>query len=114
MARRTLHACPTPGCPEVVEAGRCDGCKQQAERVRGTARQRGYDNRWQRVRRRYLQANPQCAEPGCIEQATDVDHIDGHGPRGPRGYDWGNLRGLCHRHHSQRTARDQPGGWAAG
>jgi len=47
-------------------------------------------------------------------RATDVDHIDGLGPNGPRGHDWSNLRALCHSHHSQRTARDQPGGWHGG
>lgn len=60
----------------------------------------------------YLLAHPICEDPvGCIEPATDVDHIDGLGPNGPRGHDWDNLRSSCHSHHSKRTARDQPGGW---
>jgi ribose 1,5-bisphosphokinase PhnN len=51
---------------------------------------------------------------GCVAKATDVDHIDGEGPLGPRGHDWTNLRALCHSHHSKRTARDQPGGFSMG
>jgi hypothetical protein len=49
-----------------------------------------------------------------VARATDVDHIDGRGPKGPRGHDWSNLRALCHSHHSKRTARDQPGGFSKG
>ena len=45
----------------------------------------------------------------CGGRATDVDHIDGLGPLGPRGYDPGNCRALCHSCHSWRTARDQSG-----
>lgn len=43
--------------------------------------------------------------------ASDVDHIDGLGPLGPRGHDPDNLRSMCHPCHSKRTAADQPGGW---
>lgn len=108
-----MKVCPTPGCPELTAGGRCESCKRKAEQARGTSRQRGYDGRWERTRRAYLRAHPLCQWPGCLLLAADVDHIDGLGPKGPRGHDWSNLRGLCHPHHSQRTARDQPGGWAA-
>ncbi|WP_231332648.1 HNH endonuclease signature motif containing protein [Actinomadura graeca] len=63
------------------------------------------------MRNRFLRANPWCGR--CGELAVEVDHIDGLGPRGPRGYDPGNLRSLCKPCHSARTARDQPGGWWA-
>lgn len=42
--------------------------------------------------------------PWARQQATDVDHIDGLGPLGPRGYDWDNLQALSHAHHSHKTA----------
>jgi hypothetical protein len=74
-----------------------------------------YDTaRWRRVRRAYIAAHPICQDPsGCTAQATDVHHLDGQGLAGPRAYDWDNLQALCHSHHSQRTAREQPGGWNA-
>jgi 5-methylcytosine-specific restriction protein A len=107
--------CSRPGCPELSsQGGRCDGCRTAAERDRGSAAQRGYDHRWRRTRDAYLDAHPFCVDDGCLTIATDVDHIDGKGPHGPRGHDWSNLRSLCHSHHSKRTARDQPGGWHAG
>ena len=65
------------------------------------------------MRAAFLAAHPFCCVQGCGELAAEVDHIDGLGPRGPRGYDPANLRAMCKSHHSQRTARDQPGGWWA-
>lgn len=117
---RALKVCPCIGCaahegtcPELVQTGRCPRCTTAAEQRRGTARQRGYDARWQRTQAAHLRKHPLCVEPGCLRPATDVDHIDGLGPLGPRGHDPGNLRSYCHSHHSKRTAVDQPGGWHA-
>ena len=115
MAR--YKPCSSLGCPELAPQGqrdgRCDGCRGVAERRRGSAAERGYDATWRKVRADYLEQHPLCSTEHCLRLATDVDHIDGLGPHGPRGYDWSNLRALCHPHHSERTARDQPGGWHA-
>ncbi|TWE29932.1 5-methylcytosine-specific restriction protein A [Prauserella muralis] len=111
--RRALKVCSTSGCPELVESGRCAGCETRADRVRGTARQRGYGTRWERKRDDYLARHPFCERAACFRQATDVNHLDGLGPGGPDGYADHNLEALCHSHHSQHTAREQPGGWNA-
>jgi hypothetical protein len=81
---------------------------------RPTATQRGYDGRWRRTRARVLRDRPLCECDDCLllpavrrPKATDVDHIDGKGPLGPRGHDPTNLRPMAHSHHSKRTARDQ-------
>jgi 5-methylcytosine-specific restriction protein A len=108
---RALRVCSQAGCPTLVESGRCAEHRRQADLARGTSAERGYDSRWSRTRAAYLRLHPTCVEAGCTERATDVDHIDGLGPRARRGHDPTNLRSFCHRHHSQRTARDQPGGW---
>lgn len=110
---RALRSCPTPKCPNVTSGGRCSDCAARADRLRGTAKQRGYGDRWRRARLAFLRSHPMCVEPGCSLLASQVDHVDGLGPLGPRGFDPSNLRGFCGPHHSQRTARDQPGGWAA-
>lgn len=115
MPTAPLRPCTTPGCPELTNRSRCPTHRLQVERTydrrRGTAHQRGYDRRWQKYRAWYLAHHPWCQHPGCGVMATDVDHVDGLGPKGPRGYDPANCRGLCHPHHSERTARDQPGGF---
>ncbi|GIG63626.1 hypothetical protein Lfu02_79980 [Longispora fulva] len=108
---RAAKTCSTRDCPNITRAGRCADCRRAAEAARGSARERGYDARWDRTRAAFLARRPRCARLGCTRTATDVDHRDGLGPLGPRGHDPANLRPLCHEHHSQRTARDQPGGW---
>lgn len=106
---------PCLDCGAPTRATRCPDCERRYQRAidsaRPGARARGYDTAWERTRRRYLRQHPWCVV--CGQPATDVDHIDGLGPNGPRGHDPTNLRPLCHPHHSARTARDQPGGWAA-
>ncbi len=124
---RALKVCSCIGCdgcgdrcPALVSTGRCDTCKRTADRARGTRHERGYNALWERTRAAYLKDHPVCECDDCAalpyEQrplATDVDHVDGLGPNGPRGHDPANLRALLHAHHSRRTARDQPGGWNA-
>lgn len=112
----SYRVCNVSGCPELTDKGsKCDqhrkADRRQADRKRPNATERGYGNKWRKARAEYLAAWPICEEPGCGEPATDVDHIDGLGPNGPRGYDWANFRSYCRSDHAKRTARDQPGGW---
>jgi 5-methylcytosine-specific restriction protein A len=111
-------------CTErAVYRGLCPGCHAEQQREydarRETAAERGYDAQWRATRAAFLEEHPQCECDDCLAlpawrrpDAVDVDHRDGLGPRGPRGHDWSNLRAMTHGHHSRRTARDQPGGWA--
>lgn len=115
-------ACSVVGCPADAVRGssRCRthlrAQKARSDARRPTARQRGYDDAWERTSKAVLEARPWCECPGCPkcrphggcrQRSTDTDHIDGLGPAGPRGHDWTNLRALCHRCHSHRTGRDQ-------
>lgn len=106
---RAMRVCNTAGCVELTRTGRCERCTTEAEARRGTARERGYDTRWEHTRDHYLTRYPLCAWCGGVGE--HVDHKDGLGPLGPRGHDHANLRTLCHPCHSKRTAVDQPGGW---
>jgi 5-methylcytosine-specific restriction protein A len=87
-------------------------CATHAPAKRSSAARRGYDAQWRRTRARFLRAHPRCEHGGCTEPATEAHHLDGLGPNGPAGHDEFNLQALCGRHHSQVTAREQPGGWA--
>lgn len=81
------------------------------DQTRGSAASRGYDATWKRLRLRILAAEPLCrfcAEEGRVTPAVDVDHIEGFTSLDdPRRLEPSNLRPLCKRHHSARTARDQ-------
>jgi 5-methylcytosine-specific restriction protein A len=112
-----MRVCSRPGCPELVASGRCDACKQQADRRRGSAASRGYDNRWARRRRAYLARHPICVL--CGGQAQVADHYP-TSRRDLLALRVGDvdadhhLRPLCLKCHASETARHQPGGWAAG
>lgn len=61
-----------------------------------------YDtSRWKQLRKMVLNRTPMCQHGGCIEMATDVDHIDGDTDNN----DMDNLKALCHAHHAEKTAR---------
>jgi len=111
MPTRPAAPCHTNGCPNrAVRRGYCEAHAQAADTryaaahpdARPSASERGYDQKWRRIRAAYLKAHPLCSYPRCTEPATDVDHVK---PRAQGGSDeWANLQGLCHPHHSLKTA----------
>lgn len=123
---QALKVCSTKGCPELVAEGRCPTCRANAEQERGTAAQRGYDQKHRRVfRARVLRKNPLCVctDQGhnhgaqCLRPSTVADHhplsrkelVDaGLNPNDPR-----HGRGLCKGCHDRHTSEAQPGGWNA-
>lgn len=129
MARRTgWRVCSKPGCPEFTDqGGRCEGCRAEAERTRGTAKQRGYGGtRWRTARRTVLDRDPRCVctdtEHGhngqCPEPSTVADHYPDErrdliaagatDPDAPH-----RMRGVCSRCHNRKTAVETPGGFRA-
>jgi 5-methylcytosine-specific restriction protein A len=128
VAKRTgWRVCSVPGCPEFSQGGRCDEHRAEADRRRGTARQRGYGGRHEtRFRPGVLAKNPTCV-------CTDTDHGHGqpcgqptvhadHWPLSRRELveqeldadDPDHGRGLCQVCHAKATAVEQPGGWHRG
>ncbi len=71
---------------------------------RESAAKRGYGHAWRILRTFKLNRSPMCEHPGCIEAATDVDHIVAKARGGTDALE--NLQALCHSHHSQKTARE--------
>jgi 5-methylcytosine-specific restriction protein A len=111
MPQRAPSACRRPGCAGLVRAGVCSRCGPLRSQVqaahdeqRGTAAQRGYGGRWQRLRLAFLSEHPLCAHClacGIVVPATDVHHLV---PRRDGGSDEeSNLQALCHACHSRVT-----------
>lgn len=76
----------------------CPTCSQD----RGTAAQRGYDYKWQQLRKVYMQENPLCAEcykRGLTRSALDVHHIVPIHDSWAKRLDWNNLISLCRSCH---------------
>lgn len=70
---------------------------------------RVYDSpRWKRLRAQVLAAQPLCPDCkllGRIVVATHVDHVVSITDAPHLAWDLSNLRGLCHAHHSEKTAQ---------
>jgi 5-methylcytosine-specific restriction protein A len=80
--------------------------------TRPNAYRRGYNRRWQRARKHYLQRHPLCVTCQTVDEtvaATVVDHIIPH--RGDQELFWnqGNWQSLCKRCHDKKTAREKYG-----
>lgn len=112
----TIRVCSVPGCPELTDRARCPTHRRAAELQRGRPADRGYDTKWRRIRARFLAAHPTCLDCGAPANVAD------HAPRSrrdlvtagdPHPDAWRHLQPRCDRCHNKRTARAEPGGWAA-
>jgi 5-methylcytosine-specific restriction protein A len=103
-----LKACRFPGCPAVAAQGsgycaeHLPVIQAQRDQDRPTARQRGYDSRWQKLRLHHLKHFPLCKS--CGRAGQEVDHIlplrkgGTHHPS--------NLQTLCKSCHSRKTMKE--------
>ena len=79
--------------------------ERRAERdaARGTNKQRGYDEQWNRVSRLKRDRQPICEVCGDAP-AVDVDHIKPfRGIADPLRLDWDNLQSICRQCHNKKT-----------
>ena len=117
MLRKPLRPCKYPNCPHVTDdrSGYCPTHlkqeRKQYDESRGTAAQRGYDARWQKYRRMYLNTHPLCVEclvkeTPVIREATVVDHVKPH--KGDYKLFWNpaNHQALCKECHDIKTASE--------
>ena len=112
MSARPLRSCASHGCPNLVERGRCRSCHRKIERkydaIRGSARERGYDATWQKVRRLYLREHANCERCMAEKRMVTADLVH-HRDRDPRNNTAANLEALCYRHHEEEHAEDRQG-----
>ena len=111
MALAPGRACRQPGCPELTRdrSGYCEDHRNKAKRQydkatdakRGSARQRGYDKRWERFREWFLQQPGnqichRCLElKGDVVKAELVHHIKPVKDRPDLRLDPANCQALC-------------------
>lgn len=123
MPSRANRPCKERGCPNLTRdpSGYCDGHRQEAiekvnerraqlDKHRGSARERGYDGTWERLRKMYLREHPlceDCLEEGKLEPATEVHHKEKVKDHPELRLVWSNLRALSKECHSKRTARGE-------
>ena len=83
--------------------------KARFDRVRPSARARGYDTAWDKARLAFLALYPCCAM--CPALATTVDHVIPHRGDNRLFWDRSNWQALCtrcHSRHKQRIERTPP------
>lgn len=109
MPKRPPSPCLEPGCPELTTRTRCAKHEAQVarqwDRQRGTARQRGYDARWNNLARRYIRQHPTCELCG-EHPAKEVDHIIALRDGGQK-YATYNMQALCRPCHRRKTAQEK-------
>jgi hypothetical protein len=101
------HKTAEPGSPP-----RCALHKVEPIRQRNDLRPLYKCKKWYQTRAHVLARDPICTwdAVSCMALSTDCDHVIDAAlwvAAGNDFYDMDNLRGLCHTHHSRRTARDQ-------
>lgn len=110
MPTRAARFCSRPGCAQFAP---CPTHSRQQEREydqrRGTAAQRDYGARWQRLRKMVLARDPLCKIKQLCAGApsTDADHIVSRRRGGKDMLE--NLQGACHECHSWKTATEDGG-----
>lgn len=116
MPIKPKKPCGKIGCRRLTTERYCEEhmreYRQQQDRERGTAHERGYNARWRKARVTYLKRNPlcrQCEAGGRITAATIVDHVIPH--RGDMDLFWDvdNWQTLCKPCHDRKTAREDGG-----
>lgn len=105
---RRPSVCTVHGCPELAPGGgRCPTHRAEADRVRGTSRERGYTTWWDHNRKAFLKANPLCVDCGAQAEVPDHDPISRRdlvsmGVEDPDA--WDRLKPRCTPCHNRRTA----------
>jgi 5-methylcytosine-specific restriction protein A len=97
MATRLRTPCTYPGCPLLTTTGRCHRHRIPRSRLPN----RAYGPDWPRIRDQVLKEEPICS---CGAPTTEVDHIVPL-KRGGTNHRV-NLRAMCKRCHSAKTARE--------
>jgi 5-methylcytosine-specific restriction enzyme A len=121
------HPCAEPRCPNLVERGtsRCPDHARAYDLQRGSAKDRGYDSRWNRASRRFRHRwplcgmkadgtldteNSWCAAEGRTTLAQCVQHIQPHqGPDDPLFMRESNWLSSCFKCNNKRRALREPG-----
>jgi len=104
MPTKPKKPCRHPGCPELTLDTYCE--KHNKLHNRPSAHDRGYDCRWRRLSKLYLQSHPLCIEcnrQGRLVEATAVDHIVPHRGDPKLLWDQRNWQPLCKKCHNTKT-----------
>lgn len=115
-----MRVCSVHGCPTLypaTEGSRCPQHRREADKARGTSKDRGYNTPGHRAFRAAVLAR----DPICVLCTQAISTVADHYPlsrkeliaQGLNPNDPDAGRGLCKHCHDTETAQHQPGGWNA-
>ncbi len=107
MPSKPSRPCRKAGCNKLTTAkdGYCEKHtgldKRKADEQRGTATERGYDGKWNKIRKQVMQHYSnlcvRCKQNNRIKPATVVHHLD----ENPYNNNFDNLMPLCYNCHKE-------------
>ena len=105
-----MRYCAQPGCPTLVQAGRCTTHRRDQERYRPNVdiRKLYRTPRWSELRKRKQDEAPfcvDCEKEGKTRVWTELDHEVPHRGDLSLFWDYSNLSGRCREHHQSKTGR---------
>ena len=89
---------------------------REYDQRRGSARERGYNSRWEKARKTYLMRNPlcvMCAKENRVTAANVVDHVIPHKGSTELFWDTSNWAALCFHCHNSTKQREERGRFQA-
>jgi len=106
MPMKPAKPCKHPGCPNLTHENYC--VEHKSLYIRDSSSGRGYDYKWRKLRKRFLQAHPlceQCKRDSKLVGATVVDHIVPHCGDPKLMWDECNWQALCRHCHDKKTGK---------
>lgn len=109
MPYKPNRPCAYPGCSELIPYDEyyCKKHKIPSRKdIRSSSSSRGYNYKWQKESKRYLELNPlcvRCKAEGKYINATVVDHIIPHKGNEELFWDKNNWQPLCKKCHDRKT-----------
>lgn len=106
MPRKPRKPCKHPGCPLLTTSKYCDVHARRNASTVPTAADKGYDTRWRKAKKKFLEANPlcvRCIQAGQLTKAVVVDHIIPHRGDMILFWDESNWQSLCIKCHNRKT-----------
>lgn len=105
MATAVHRPCAEPGCPALVQKGRCPTHftenRGRTDRYRGSRHERGYGAEWEDTRERVLERDFYLCQVCLTRTASEVDHVV---PKEAGGSDVDdNLQSICSICHEIKT-----------
>jgi 5-methylcytosine-specific restriction protein A len=106
MPYKPKAPCKHTNCAKLTYDSYCQ--EHMPQNIRENSSKRGYNYKWRKLRKLFLQKNPlchKCKQDGKYVEATVVDHIEPHRGDDKLMWDENNWQSLCKPCHDSKTGK---------